>query len=137
MTHFGCGLQNWSKKSEFAEKSDLIGPNGYSFGYVGTLSIRNQLKYTRHQNLCSPVLSYPSVQVKKSQSALYSIIFWVKITKYQVRYLMFEDTFLNIVCCIIEYLYLIVYFIHFYAIFQKSINEHNDKQKININCLKP
>ena len=42
MQNFDRGAQNWSIKSEFAEN-----------GYVGTLSIRNQLKYPRHQNLCS------------------------------------------------------------------------------------
>ena len=50
MTKFGWGAQNWSIKSEFAEKSDLIGPNGHSSRYAGDINMRNQLKYPRHHS---------------------------------------------------------------------------------------
>ena len=56
ITKFRHLPQKWSKKSHFAEKSELMVQNGYSFGYLWALKRWNQLKYPMHQNLCYTVL---------------------------------------------------------------------------------
>ena len=72
------------KKSKFAENSDLIGATGYSFGYVETLSMRNPLKYPRHQNLCSPVIQLSIKSVWKQLVSTYWIIDQLNLLKYEI-----------------------------------------------------
>ena len=55
ITKFRHLPQKWSKKSHFAEKSELTVKNGYSFEYLWALKRWNQLKYPMHQNLCYTV----------------------------------------------------------------------------------